>query len=722
MAIYKKENLFYIHSKDMSIILEQRGDYLFQKYIGRRIDKYNYSNAIIERDHSFSANPTQDNRDFSMDTTRQVVGVTGLGDTRQPSIRIQHSNNELLQFKYVGYSIQKGIVESAKLPNPYSRQEDEETLTINLIDKVAKIGLNVYYTVYTGTNTITTFTEVINLGNESITIHEQMSVMLDLPKQEYKVKSFQGAYAREKTVREIILDQGIFQVSSNRGASGHSHTPSIIMSDIDTSEDYGNALSIQLMYSGNFKIIVQQSQLGEVRLLAGLNSENFMWELEEGKTFNSPVAVINFSDQGFTGLTHESQLFVKNHIIPKKYSNKIRPILVNNWEATYFDFTKSKLIELAKKAKETGIELFVLDDGWFGNRSDDRRALGDWVVNESKLGGSLEELITEIKSMGLQFGIWVEPEMISEESDLYRAHPEWVIQAPDRPHTYSRSQLVLDLSKDEVAEYIKKMLDSLLANHDIDYIKWDMNRNITNLGNGSTYSETMRQSHQYIVNLYEIVDYVTKKYPNVLFESCSGGGGRNDLGMMRYFPQVWASDNTDAIDRLAIQYGSSYLYPTISMGTHVSVAPNHQVNRVTPLETRGDVAMMGNLGYELDLTQLSIEEIDIVKEQVERYKTIRETIQLGKQYRLINPDNHSNETAVEFVSDHQVVVTYVRILSMIEQMETTVKLKGLDPDKFYKLENDGEVYSGSELMYAGLTMYLPAGDFLSKQLILNIVE
>lgn len=285
MAIYKKENLFYIHSKDMSIILEQRGDYLFQKYIGRRIDKYNYSNAVIERDHSFSANPTQDNRDFSMDTTRQVVGVTGLGDTRQPSIRIQNSNNELLQFKYVEYSIEKGIVESAKLPNPYSRQDDEETLIINLIDEVAKIGLNVYYTVYTGTNTITTFTEVINLGNASIKIHEQMSVMLDLPKQEYKVKSFQGAYAREKTVRETILDQGIFQVSSNRGASGHSHTPSIIVSDIDTSEDYGNALSIQLMYSGNFKIKVQLSQLGEVRLLAGLNSENFMWELEEGKRF-----------------------------------------------------------------------------------------------------------------------------------------------------------------------------------------------------------------------------------------------------------------------------------------------------------------------------------------------------------------------------------------------------------------------------------------------------
>lgn len=705
----------------MSIILEQREDYLFQKHIGKRINKYNYSNAVVEKDHSFSANPTQNGRDFSIDTLRQVVGVNGLGDTRQPSIRIEHSNNELLQFKYKSYTINNGISESSKLPNPYSRDEDEETLVIHLEDDVAKIGLNLYYTVFSDTNTITTFTEIINLGNENIKLHETMSIMLDLPKQEYKVTTFQGAYAREKTVREVKLEQGIYQVSSNRGASGHSHTPSLILSNIDTSEDYGDALSVQLMYSGNFKIKVQQSQLGEVRLLAGINSENFTWQLKSKESFNTPVAVVNYSDQGFTGLTHESQRFVKKHIIPEQYSDKIRPILINNWEATYFDFTKTKLLELAQKAKETGMELFVLDDGWFGNRSDDLRALGDWDVNETKLEGTLEELITEVRGMGLKFGLWVEPEMISEESNLYKEHPEWVIQAPGRNHTYSRSQLVLDLSNKEVVVYIKETLDSILANHDIDYIKWDMNRNITNIGNGHTYTETMQQSHEYMVNLYDITDYITTKYPDVLFESCSGGGGRNDLGMMRYFPQVWASDNTDAIDRLAIQYGSSYLYPTISMGAHVSVAPNHQVNRVTPLETRGNVAMMGNLGYELDLTKLSAEEIEKVKEQVNHYKRIRETIQLGKQYRLINPTSNSNEVAVEFVSDDQVVVTYVRILSMIEQMETTLKLKGLQQDSFYQLESNGIIYSGSELMYAGLTMNLPAGDFLSEQLVFNKV-
>lgn len=663
----------------------------------------------------------QDNRDFSIDTVRNVVGVVGLGDTRQPSIRIEHHNNQLLQFKYKTYSIEKGIVESAKLPNPYSRMKDEETLKISLVDDVANVGLDLYYTVYSDTNTITTFTEVVNLGQEAIKLHESMSVMLDLPKQEYKVKTFQGAYAREKTVRDVKLDQGIYQVSSNRGASGHSHTPSVILSDVATNEDHGDALSVQLIYSGNFNIKVQQSQLGEVRVLAGINSENFTWQLGENESFNTPVAVLNYSDQGFTGLTHESQKFVKDHIIPERFSDKIRPILVNNWEATYFDFTKTKLLELAKAAKDTGIELFVLDDGWFGKRSNDRSSLGDWDVNEAKLGGTLEELITEVKDLGLQFGLWVEPEMISRESNLYKEHPEWVIQAPGREHTYSRSQLVLDLANPEVVAYIKETLDNILSNHDIDYIKWDMNRNMTNLGNGETYIETMQQSHQYMVNLYDIVDFITNKHPNVLFESCSGGGGRNDLGMMRYFPQVWASDNTDAIDRLAIQYGSSYLYPTISMGAHVSVAPNHQVNRNTPLTTRGDVAMMGNLGYELDLTQLSADEIETVKAQIEQYKIIRNTIQLGKQYRLINPTLDSNETAVQFVSDEQVVVTYVRVLSMIEQMETTVKLKGLDPNATYQLAKNNNIYSGAELMYAGLTMHLPAGDFLSEQFVLNKV-
>ena len=456
--------------------------------------------------------------------------------------------------------------------------------------------------------------------------------------------------------------------------------------------------------------------MNEVRLGIGINEDNFAWKLEAGQTFYSPVALLNYSAQGLTGLSHESQAFVQEHIIPKAFAKRERPILINNWEATYFDFKKEKLLELADEAQKVGIELFVLDDGWFGNRFDDNRALGDWFVNEDKLGGSLTELIAEVHSRGLQFGLWVEPEMISVDSQLYRAHPDWAIQVPDRDHTYSRNQLVLDYANPDVVAYIKETLDQLLSQHDIDYIKWDMNRNITNLGNGTNYLATKMQSHKYILGLYEIVKYLTEKYENILFESCSGGGGRNDLGMMRYFPQVWASDNTDAIARLPIQYGSSYLYPTISMGAHVSAVPNHQMGRITPLATRGHVAMMGNLGYELDLTSLSDEEKAAIADQVKLYKELRPVVQLGRQYRLINPDVASNEAAVQFNYGNQTIVTYVRVLSVVETMETTLKLKDLEEDGLYELQENGAVYSGAELMYAGITMNLPQGDYLSRQL------
>ena len=382
-------------------------------------------------------------------------------------------------------------------------------------------------------------------------------------------------------------------------------------------------------------------------------------------------------------------------------------------------FNREKLLSIADRASELGIELFVLDDGWFGQRQDDNSSLGDWQVNERKIQGSLTELIAKVKAKNLQFGLWLEPEMLSEDSDLYRQHPDWAIQLPGRPHTYSRNQLVLNYANPEVVNYMKALLDELLTQHEIDYIKWDMNRNITNIGNGEDYAASMMQSHQYMLGLYSLVDYLTSKHKHILFESCSGGGGRNDLGMMRYFPQVWSSDNTDAISRLNIQHGSSFLHPVISMGAHVSAVPNHQMNRLTDLKTRGDVAMMGNLGYELDLNLLTPEEKQAVKEQVTRYKIVRPIVQLGQQYRLMHT---ANETAVQFNYDQQVLLTYVKVLSTYEEMETTVKLKGLEENSLYRLEASDHIYSGAELMYAGLTMDPPRGDFQSLQLLLTVVD
>lgn len=719
MKIIKENSLFYLHSKAMTMIIEEQAGYLFLRYIGRKVTQYHHANAVVLKDHAFSGNPWPERRDFSLDTQRLLIGQHGLGDFRQPSIRIQHGNNEVTDFRYVSYQITPGIIESEGLPSPYATAEEATTLTLTLEDSVAGLALMLHFTVYKNSEAITSFSEVKNLGLDTVVIHQLHSVMLDLPKDDYELITFQGAYAREKTLRRQPVNQGTFRVSSNRGASGHAQTPAAILTQPSTTDDHGDALAIQLMYSGNFELLCQQSQLNDLRLSLGLNHENFEWTLEAGQQFNSPVALIHFSSEGLNALSQSSHEFIRQHIIPEQFAQVERPILVNNWEATYFDFNREKLLSIADRASELGIELFVLDDGWFGQRQDDNSSLGDWQVNERKIQGSLTELIAKVKAKNLQFGLWLEPEMLSEDSDLYRQHPDWAIQLPGRPHTYSRNQLVLNYANPEVVNYMKALLDELLTQHEIDYIKWDMNRNITNIGNGEDYAASMMQSHQYMLGLYSLVDYLTSKHKHILFESCSGGGGRNDLGMMRYFPQVWSSDNTDAISRLNIQHGSSFLHPVISMGAHVSAVPNHQMNRLTDLKTRGDVAMMGNLGYELDLNLLTPEEKQAVKEQVTRYKIVRPIVQLGQQYRLMHT---ANETAVQFNYEQQVLLTYVKVLSTYEEMETTVKLKGLEENSLYRLEASDHIYSGAELMYAGLTMDPPRGDFQSLQLLLTVVD
>ena len=620
----------------------------------------------------------------------------------------------MTRFEFSKAEVVEGMSLESKLPYPLSL-EKAETLIFTLVDKVANLELKLYYTVVEDNNTIVTYSEVINRSEQSVVIHRALSTMADVPARDYDVVTLQGAYAREKTVRRQRVEQGIFKVSSNRGASGHAQTPALILCNHEASEGAGEALGFQLMYSGNFQTFVQKSQINEVRVAIGIEDENFAWELASNESFETPVALITYSHKGLTGLSQESQAFVTDYIIPKQFAHEERPILLNNWEATYFDFEKEKLLELAEDAKQVGVELFVLDDGWFGNRFDDNRALGDWFVNEEKLGGPLQDLIEKVHAKGLKFGLWFEPEMISVDSDLYRKHPDWAIQVPNYGHTYSRNQLMLNLANPDVVAYLKDVLDKILTDNAIDYVKWDYNRNMTNIGNGANYLESQMQSHQYMLGLYDLVEFLTSKHENILFESCSGGGGRNDLGMMRYFPQVWASDNTDAIARLPIQYGSSYLYPTISMGAHVSAVPNHQMGRTTPLETRGNVAMMGNLGYELDLTSLTQEEKDGIAAQITHYKDIRPVVQFGQQYRLINPEAGSNEAAVQFNYENKVLATYVRVLSTVETVETTLKLKNLDQDANYILQGTGQVYSGAELMYAGITVVLPQGDFLSKQ-------
>lgn len=537
MGVRIENNLFYVESKNLSLIIENRNGYLLLKHLGKTIKNYKGSNSVYERDHAFSGNPTATNRTFSLDTQRQIFGQHGLGDFRKPTIQVQHSVTEVTDFRFVEAKILKGQNGPQGLPSPHS-MDDTETLVLMLEDSKAQLSLTLYYTTFNNDATITSYSKLDNNSNQEVVIHKDFSFMADFPAADYEIVTLQGAYAREKTVRRQQVEQGIFSISSNRGASGHAQTPALLLCEQGVTEDAGNVFAIQLMYSGNFEAFVQKNQLNEVRVAIGINPENFSWKLAPEEYFETPVALVTHSDQGLIGISHESQNFVLKHIILSEFSKKERPILINNWEATYFDFQREKLLELADEAKKVGIELFVLDDGWFGNRFDDNRALGDWVVNEEKLGGSLESLISAIHERGLQFGLWLEPEMISVDSDLYRQHPDWAIQVPDYEHTYSRNQLVLNLANPQVVEYLKSVLDQLLSYHEIDYIKWDMNRNITKLGNGLTYLETQMQSHQYMLGLYELVSYLTEKHSHILFESCSGGGGRNDLGMIRYFPQV----------------------------------------------------------------------------------------------------------------------------------------------------------------------------------------
>ena len=486
MGVRIENNLFYVESKGLSLIIENRDGFLLLKHLGKTIKNYRGANSVYERDHAFSPNPTATNRTFSLDTQRQIFGQHGLGDFRKPTLQVQHDATEVTDFRFVEAKILKGENGPKGLPFPHS-MDGTETLALILEDSKAQLSLTLYYTAFDNDATIASYSKLENNSSQEVIIHKDFSFMADFPAAAYEIVTLQGAYAREKTVRRQQVEQGIFSISSNRGASGHAQTPALLLCDQGVTEDAGNVFALQLLYSGNFEAFVQKNQLNEVRVAIGINPENFSWKLNPEENFETPVALVTYSDKGLTGISHESQNFVLKHIMPSKFSKKERPILINNWEATYFDFQREKLLELADEAKKVGIELFVLDDGWFGNRFDDNRALGDWVVNEKKLGGSLESLISAIHGRGLQFGLWLEPEMISVDSDLYRKHPDWAIQVSGYEHTYSRNQLVLNLANPQVVGYLKNVLDELLSHHKIDYIKWDMNRNITNLGNGSVY-------------------------------------------------------------------------------------------------------------------------------------------------------------------------------------------------------------------------------------------
>lgn len=719
---YRSEDkTIHLKAKDTSYVMQiVRDGYLLHLYWGRKINDYRFSNDIQLLDRGFSGNPYQhkEDRAFSLDTLPQEYPQYGNTDFRKPAYQIQLENGSTISdLRYDSHTIFKGKSTLKGLPSTYVEQDDEaETIEIIMKDSLSGVTIALSYTVYEQFNVITRSARIINEGTESLKLLSAHSVSVDFRDSEFDFLHLHGAHVKERFIERQPLRHGIQSIESTRGASSHQHNPFLALLRKGTTEETGEVYGFNFVYSGNFLAQAEVDQFNNTRVTMGINPFDFSWKLEPGEAFQTPEAVMVYSSEGLGGMSRTFHDLYRTRLLRGTYRDKERPILVNNWEATYFDFNAEKIIDIARAGNELGIELFVLDDGWFGKRNDDTSSLGDWFVDQKKLPEGLDTLAQQINEMGMQFGLWFEPEMISVDSDLYREHPDWCLHVPGRARSESRNQLILDFSREDVCEEITKRVSGILSSVPISYVKWDMNRHMTEIGSAALPFDRQRETaHRYMLGLYKVLENLTSTFPDILFESCSGGGGRFDPGMLYYMPQTWTSDNTDAVSRLKIQYGTSLVYPIISMGAHVSAVPNHQVNRITSMEMRGDVAMSGNLGYELDLTKLLDEEKEAVIKQVERYKGIRKLIQFGDFYRLQSPFE-GNETAWLFTNKDktEAYVFYFTVLAEPAAPLKFLKLFGIDTNKKYQVVGTDKIFGGDELTYAGLS--IPAdirGDFQS---------
>jgi alpha-galactosidase len=625
------------------------------------------------------------------------------------------NGSTVTDFRYKEHRVFQGKPKLKGLPSTYAEDDGEvATLEIVLEDPLIDVKVVLSYSLYQKRDVITRSVRFENEGRQQLKLLRALSASVDFRDDEYELITLYGAHNNEKNIARRKIVPGIQMVDSCRGASSPQQAPFMALVRKGTDEEQGEVYAFNLVYSGNFTAQTQVDSYRNTRITMGINPFDFTWLLEPEESFQTPEVVMVYTENGLGGMSRIYHDLYRNRLCRGPFRDKERPILINNWEATYFNFDANKIEQLAKEAQSVGVELFVLDDGWFGKRDDDNTSLGDWVVDRRKLPDGLPDLANRIRNLGMEFGLWFEPEMVSIDSDLYRKHPDWCIHVPDRPYTLGRNQLMLDLSRKEVCEYVIKSVSDILSDVPITYVKWDMNRHMTDVGSAALPPERQRETaHRYILGLYNIMEELTSKFPNVLFESCSSGGGRFDAGMLYYMPQTWTSDNTDAICRLKIQWGTSLVYPPITMGAHVSTVPNHQVGRITPLETRGYVAMAGNLGYELDLTTLTVDEKEVVKKQIALYKEMRSLIQFGNFYRMINPFDE-NEAAWNFVSEDQteMAASYFKVLSQPAAAIKTLKFKGLNPDYVYRNVATGELLGGDELMHIGITLARVKQDFL----------
>lgn len=716
MNIYVNSNLeFHLQNEYISYIIKvlENGD-LGHLYFGKRLNhKENFSNMLQIFEHQVPYTPEQIDgfSGFALDSLKQEFPGAGTGDYKEPAyIILQENGSRVSDFKFSKYEILDEKLPLERLPHTYVLKNDEvKTLRITLTDKLLKTDIILVYSIYKNFPIITRSSSIINNGEKDITLERFLSFNLDIAQKNYDLLHLCGAWGRERNVTTTPINQNKVVIDSKRGASSSNNNPFLALKEKKADEFKGEYIGINLVYSGNFIGQVEKDHYDNIRVNMGINPFNFSWILERGESFQAPEVVINYSDSGLNMLSQNYHKFYQNHLIRGRWKNKTRPILINNWEATYFDFNEDKILQIAKKAKELGVELFVLDDGWFGSRDGDSSGLGDWWSNLDKLPSGVEGLSQKINELGLQFGLWFEPEMVNPDSQLYKKNPNWALSIPGRKSTLSRNQLTLDLGRKEVREYLYEKISKILKNSKISYIKWDMNRNMTEVWSGVLEGKRQGEvAHRYMLGVYELMERLTNEFPSILFESCAGGGNRFDPGMLYYMPQIWTSDNTDAMERLKIQYGTSIVYPISSMGAHVSAVPNHQTGRVTSIGTRANVAFFGAFGYELDLNKISSREREDVKRQIEFFKENRELLQFGTFYRIESPfENEFQRISWMVVNEDksEAIIGVYRVLSIPNSTFDYVIVPGLNPDFKYSIKDEdilGEEFFGDELAYSGI--------------------
>ena len=720
----KEQQVFHLCNNQISYLIEvEEHGYLAHLYFGKKINHYSGHYQYVRDMRSFGPYPEAADHDtFSLDTVMLEYPGYGFGDFREPAYNFKlKDGSRITDFRYDSFEIVQGKCAIEGLPHLYTNQATEaETLIITLKDDVAQLRLKLNYTIYQDYATVIRSTTLINDSAETVEINQLASQSLDFPNRSFELIHLNGAWGRERQLTREKIEIGTKVLDSKRGSSSHHQNPFVTLVEPTTTEFQGEAYGFCLVYSGNHQTVIEKDNYSQTRVVMGMNPFNFAWQLPAGESFHSPEVVNVYSNQGLNQMSKTYHDLFNHHLIRGEHQLKERPVLINNWEATYFDFDDAKIHGIVDEAQALGIEMFVLDDGWFGERKDDHRSLGDWYEFEGKLEQGLEGIAQYVHDKGMKFGLWFEPEMISKDSDLHRAHPDWVLSVPGRPRSLSRQQHVLDFSRADVRDHIYQQMTAILDRVPIDYIKWDMNRNMTEVYSLLRDPEMQGEvSHRYILGLYEFMEKLTQAYPHILFESCSGGGGRYDAGMLYYMPQTWTSDNTDPIARLKIQYSTSLVYPISTMGAHVSAIPNHQTGRETSLDIRGNVAMSGVLGYELDLTTLSEEEKVLIVKQVDFYKEHRQLLQFGDFVRLKSP-YEENEVAWMFVSKDkkEAIVFYFRVLVEASAPYVTLKLAHLDETLEYQIAN--HVISGDALMNIG--MYIDPklhGDYATQAFILK---